>query len=132
MGQYTHSSAHALSAQGDNATFIDVAVRADATPELAERYTLTLLRVRTISDFISSGSGAATLEEEGRTATITIRASNNPHGEVAFQDTSLFTTNQEGSTQQLTIVRQFGTFGECWQRAWRVGHVATCLQEPLM
>lgn len=86
-------------------------VRADATPELAERYTLTLVEVRTISDTISSGSGAATLDPQASTATITIRASNNPHGEVAFQDSSLSVTAQEGESPQFTIIRQFGTFG---------------------
>lgn len=80
-------------------------------PELAERYTLTLLEVRTISNFIASGSGAATLDAQASTATITIRASNNPHGEVAFQGSSLFTSTQEGLTPQFTIIRQFGTFG---------------------
>ena len=80
-------------------------------PELAERYTLTLLQVRTISDFISSESGAAALDPQASTATITIRASNNPHGEVAFQASSLVISTQEDSTPQLTIIRQFGTFG---------------------
>ncbi len=93
-------------------TFIQVEVQTDATPELAERYTLTLLRVRTISDAISSGSGAATLNSQAAMATITIRASNNPHGEVDFQDSSLFVTTEEGLALQLTIIRQFGTFGK--------------------
>ena len=88
-----------------------VTVRADATPELAERYTLTLIGVRTISNVISSGSGAATLDSQASQATITIRASNNPHGEVAFQDNSLMVNAQEGESPQFTIVRQFGTFG---------------------
>ena len=98
-------------AQGENVTMIQVDVETDATPELAERYTLTLLRVRTISDAISSGSGAATLDPQATTATITIAASNNPHGEVDFQDSSLFVTAEEGSAPQFTIIRQFGSFG---------------------
>lgn len=97
--------------QGENITYISVVVRADATPELAERYTLTLIEVRTISDAISSGSGAATLDPQASMATITIRASNNPHGEVAFQASSLLVTAQEGESPQFTIIRQFGTFG---------------------
>lgn len=52
------------------------------------------------------------LDPQASMATITIRASNNPHGEVAFQDSSLSVSTQEGLTPQLTIVRQFGTFGE--------------------
>ena len=86
-------------------------MRTDATPELAERYTLTLFQVRTISDVISPGSGEATLDAQATTATITIRASNNPHGEVDFQDGSLFVTTEEGLAAQFTIIRQFGTFG---------------------
>lgn len=100
-----------LIAQGENSTVIVVDVRADATPELAERYTLTLTEVRTVSDRIASGSGAATLDPQASTATITIRASNTPHGEVDFQDSSLFITTDEGLAPQFTIIRQFGTFG---------------------
>ena len=86
-------------------------VQTDTTPELAERYTLTLRQVRTISDVISSGSGAATLDTQATMATITIRASDNPHGEVDFQNSSLFVTTEEGLAPQFTIIRQFGTFG---------------------
>ena len=101
-----------MHAQGENSTVIQVEVRADATPELAERHLLSLLQVRTLSDFIAPGSGAAILDPQASMATLTIRASDNPHGEVAFQNASLFTDIQEGLAQQLTIIRQFGTFGE--------------------
>ena len=43
-------------------------------------------------------------------ATITVRASDNPHGVVEFQVMSVST--DESSPAQLTIVRQFGTIGE--------------------
>ena len=43
-------------------------------------------------------------------ATITVRASDNPHGVVEFQAVSVST--DESSPAQLTIVRQFGTIGE--------------------
>jgi hypothetical protein len=87
-------------------------------PELAERYTLTLLQVRTVSEFISSQSGAATLDQQATMATITIRASNNPHGEVAFQASSLAIRTLEESTPQLAIIRQFGTFGKSCNLIW--------------
>lgn len=87
-------------------------MRSDATPELAERYALTLTQVRTISDSISPGSGSATLDAQASMATITIRASNNPHGEVDFQNSSLFITDIEGAAPEFSIIRQFGTFGE--------------------
>lgn len=99
--------------QRENTTVIEVTVRSDTTPELAERYTLTLDTVRTLSDSISSGSGAAILDPQASTATITIGASNNPHGQIDFQASSLFVTSDEGQMTQLTIIRQFGTFGEC-------------------
>lgn len=98
--------------QEENATSIVVEVRTDATPELAEPYILTLTEVRTLSDVISSGSGAATLDPQASTATITIRASNNPHGEVVFDGSSLLHSTQEGQRPGFTIVRQFGTFGK--------------------
>lgn len=93
-------------------TLITVLVRSDATPELEERFTLTLVAIRTISAAISPGSGAATLDLQASTADITIRASNNPHGQVDFQTASLSVTVEEGQTRELIIVRQFGMFGE--------------------
>ena len=43
-------------------------------------------------------------------ATITVRASDDPHGVVEFQAVSVST--DESSPARLTIVRQFGTIGE--------------------
>lgn len=100
------------SIQRENATVIEVTVRSDTTPELAERYTLSLDAIRTLSDSISSESGAATLDPRASTATITIRASNNPHGQIDFQASSLSVASEEGLAAQLTIIRQYGTFGE--------------------
>ncbi len=93
-------------------TTISVVVRSDATPELAEGFTLTLTTARTLSSIISSGGGEAIIETEGSTATITIGASNNPHGQVSFLTNSLLIMTEEGATPQLTIVRQFGAFGK--------------------
>ena len=41
-----------------------------------------------------------------------MRASDNPHGVVEFQATSVFVSTEETSSLELTIIRQFGTFGE--------------------
>jgi len=87
-------------------------VRSDATPELEERFTLTLVSVSTFSDNISSSAGAASLDPQASTADISISASNNPHGQVDFQTSSLSLSLGEGLSQQLTIIRQFGSFGE--------------------
>ena len=86
-------------------------MQADTTPELEERYTLNLISITTVSDLISP-SGAAVLDPQGVTSSITIRASNNPHGVVQFQESSLFANSQDGMTIQFTIVREFGSFGE--------------------
>ena len=97
--------------QGENETEIVISVRPDPTPEIEERYTLSLITVTTISDVISP-PGAADFDEQATTSTITIRASNNPHGVVEFQQSSLFARSQDGMTVQFTIIREFGTFGE--------------------
>lgn len=90
-------------------------MRADSAPETAEPYTLNLISVRTLSPDISP-SGRAELDSQGTMATITIRASDNPHGVVEFQSTSQFVTSAEASPTQLTIIREFGSIGE--QAVW--------------
>ena len=92
-------------------TDIVVSVRSDPTPEIEERYSLELVAIATISDVISP-SGAAVLDQQGTTSSITIRASNNPHGVVQFQRSSLVVMSQEGMSVQFTVIREFGTFGE--------------------
>lgn len=99
-----------FSIQGENETQFVVSVRADSTPETEERYTLNLVAIDTISDVISP-SGVAVFDQQGTTSSITIRASNNPHGVVQFQQTSLSARSQEGMTIEFTIIREFGTFG---------------------
>lgn len=99
-----------FSIQGENETQFIVSVRADSTPETEERYTLNLVAIDTISDVISP-SGVAVFDQQGTTSSITIRASNNPHGVVQFQQTSLSARSQEGMTIEFTIIREFGTFG---------------------
>ncbi len=81
----------------------------DSQPEVEERYTLTLINVTTISDDLSP-SGHAFLDPLATTATVTIRASNNPHGVVEFQSTSV--QLMEGGAMGVAIIRQFGAIGE--------------------
>ena len=100
--------------QAENSTEIIVSVRSDPTPEIEERYTLNLVAITTLSDFISP-SGAAVFDQQGRTSSITIRASDNPHGVVQFQQSSLSARSQDGSVVEFTIIREFGTFGELTQ-----------------
>lgn len=57
------------------------------------------------------GDGAATIDPMSNTATITIGASNNPHGIVEFQINSLDVTTDESMMLDLTIIREFGLIG---------------------
>ena len=70
---------------------------------------LTIIAVRTLSEDISS-SGGAVLDTQASTATITISASDNPHGVMEFQATSASGT--ETAQAQLTLIRQFGIIGK--------------------
>ena len=56
-------------------------------------------------------TGAATIDQLSDTATVTIRASNNPHGIVELQMNSLNVTIDESTMLDLTIVREFGSIG---------------------
>ena len=80
-------------------------------PELSERYTLTLTAVRTVSTDVSP-TGHALLSNTNTMATITIAASNSPHGVIEFQQGVIMLNITETTTTQLTIIREFGTIGE--------------------
>ena len=66
--------------------------------------------METLSADIAS-TGGATLDQTANIATITIRASNNPHGIVEFQMNSLNVTTDESAMLNLTIIREFGLIG---------------------
>ncbi len=91
-------------------TEIDINVRADATPEISEPYTLTLTSVETLSSDISP-SGHAVRNPQGLTAVVTIQANENPHGVVEFQAASANVSSSESVPVELTLVRKFGTIG---------------------
>ena len=82
----------------------------DATPEVAEPFNVNIVSVQTLSADIVD-NGAATIDPMSNTATITIRASNNPHGIVEFQVNSLNVTTDESVILDLTIIREFGLIG---------------------
>ena len=86
-------------------------VAADAVPELEEEYHLSLTAVHTVSDDISE-MGAAQLDRDATMATLTLSASDNPHGVVEFQELSVHAESEESSPVTLTIVREFGAIGE--------------------
>ena len=80
-------------------------------PELSERYTLTLTGVRTVSTDVSP-TGYALLSNTNTMATITIAASNSPHGVIEFLQSATVLNISETTATQLTIIREFGTIGE--------------------
>lgn len=84
-------------------------VSADGTPELSEVYSLSLTAVRTVSSDISQ-MGIAELNSLATMATLTVQASDNPHGVVEFQETSV--SSEESSPIILTLVREFGAVGK--------------------
>lgn len=95
--------------QNQTSATIRLRVKTDATPETAERFTIRLYNVSTVG---VSSSGAARILTAESTAIVTIRASNEPHGKVEFDSSSLKVTTTEGNkTVSLTVVRLFGSIG---------------------
>lgn len=97
--------------QGSSTTDIVFEVAADGTPELSEIYSLSLTAVRTVSNDVSQ-MGIAELNSLATMATLTVQASDNPHGVVEFQEASVQAQSEENSPIALTVVREFGTIGE--------------------
>ena len=97
--------------QGSSTATITIEIAADGMPELSEVYTLSLVAVNTVSDDISQ-MGVAELDSQATMATLTVRASDNPHGVVEFQEGSVRAQSEESSPITLTVVREFGAIGE--------------------
>lgn len=106
-----HSLPSPSPAQRSSEANITFVVVEDLMPELSERYTLTLTAVRTISADVSP-NGYALLSDTNTMATITIAASNSPHGVIEFQQGATMLNISETTTTRLTIIREFGTIGE--------------------
>ena len=82
----------------------------DGIPELQEVYLLSITSLRTVSEDISQ-LGVAELDSQAAMATITVQASDSPHGVVEFQTNSVRVSSEESSLPLLTVVREFGTIG---------------------
>ena len=62
-----------------------------------------------------SATGAAALDPQGSTASITVQASDEPHGVFSFAQGSDFVITQEGDiTLQLFVERKFGSIGKLY------------------
>jgi G-protein coupled receptor 98 len=107
---FQNSTGTAVFEDGSSTANISFSVASDLLPEVDEVFTLTLYNVRTISADVAP-TGHATLGTMGVTATITIAASNNAHGVFEFRESAVLNV-MEGVTMEVTIAREFGTFGE--------------------
>ena len=67
--------------------------------------------MRTVSDDISE-MGIAEFDSLATVATLTVRASDNPHGVVEFQ--TVQAQSEESSPITLTVVREFGMIGRLY------------------
>ncbi|XP_038076858.1 adhesion G-protein coupled receptor V1-like isoform X2 [Patiria miniata] len=86
-----------------------LSVLSDDTPEVNEEFQVTLSNVQTMG---ISLTGAATLDPQGSTASVTIQASDEPHGVFSFAQGSEVVMVAEGNTTvQLFVDRKFGSIG---------------------
>ena len=124
-----HSLLSSFPAQRSSEANITFVVVEDLMPELSERYTLTLTAVRTISTDVSP-NGYALLSDTNTMATITIAASNSPHGVIEFQQGATLLNISETTTTRLTIIRAFGNIGEftCTHTKSTVNCTYVCVQ----
>ena len=89
---------------------IKLRVKSDSMPETAEPFTLRLYNISTVGVSLTGSARILTAES---TASVTIKASNEPHGKVEFDSSSLKVTTSEGNRQvSLTVVRLFGSIGK--------------------
>ena len=96
--------------QGQNSTYIRTRVIADNTSEIDEQFQVVL------RDVVTSGisrTGAAEINSRMRTATVTVAASNEPHGVFEFQQSSRQASFQESwNIAELSVARLFGNIGK--------------------
>ncbi|XP_065175877.1 adhesion G-protein coupled receptor V1-like [Sycon ciliatum] len=114
--EFNMTSGYVVFAPGQLVASIPNSVRVDTTPEVAAPATLTLRNISTSGvSSVPAVGGAAELDSTMTTAVITLRASNMPHGQVAFAGSSLKRTVNEGSAEinvTFTIVREFGSIDD--------------------
>lgn len=81
---------------------------ADQLPEVAELFTLRLERATPVSSLV----GMAVLDPLAMTATLTVQASDSPHGVIQFQPESISVSTDETNPVALSVIRTFGSIGE--------------------
>ncbi len=107
-------------------------VLADDTPEVNEEYIIFLSNVQT---FGVSDTGAATLDPRGSTASITVQASDEPHGVFNFAPGSDYVVTQEADiTLQIYVERKFGSIGMLTfcDKFCFISKISTCQYEYIL
>lgn len=108
--QKSEFSLYLLNLQGQTQANISFQVRPDSKPEPDEIFIITLSNITT---YEIAASGAAELIPDKISATLSVRASDEPHGVVEFQSGSrLFSTEEANKTITLVVTRLYGTIGK--------------------
>ncbi|XP_048584248.1 adhesion G-protein coupled receptor V1 isoform X2 [Nematostella vectensis] len=100
---------HAVFLEGQRYANITFNVEADSKPEPDEVFSVQLSNVTTVD---VAASGAATLIPARATATVTVQASDEPHGCVEFQSGSRIVITTEDKNVTLILSRLYGTLGD--------------------
>ncbi|XP_070543508.1 adhesion G-protein coupled receptor V1-like isoform X2 [Ptychodera flava] len=96
-------------AEGQTIQVITIHALTDETPEVNEEYTIKL--TQPVTEGVAE-TGAAGLDEQGSTASITIEASDEPYGIFVFTPGSTrLNTDESDSVIELIVERKFGSIG---------------------
>ena len=100
---------HSSFLQGETHTSIHLSVRNDSTPETYEVFVVHLNNLQT---FGIASAGHASFIEGKTTATISISASDRPHGVIELEAGSRMVTRNDERNFTLTVSRLFGNIGK--------------------
>lgn len=95
--------------QGETHTSIHLSVRNDSTPET---YEVFLVHLNNLQTFGIASAGHATFIQGTTTATISISASDRPHGVIELEAGSRMVTRNDEKNFTLTVSRLFGNIGK--------------------
>lgn len=95
--------------QGETYKTIDLTVRNDSTPETHEVFVVELSNIQT---FDIASTGEASFIPGKTTATISISASDRPHGVIELEAGSRMVSRSDEGNFTLTVSRLFGDIGK--------------------
>lgn len=95
--------------QGDTYKTIDLTIRNDSTPETHEVFVVQLSNIQT---FDIASTGQASFIPGKTTATVSISASDRPHGVVELEAGSRLVSRADEKNFTLTVSRLFGNMGK--------------------